>query len=248
MAFSFVSTLPKNISEQDKRDLCSSFECDIDSIKKYLTEIANTYLLVAYRIYEMNRNKSYKVKYKNIVEACQVELGFKKSTTYNMINIVEEFGKPDTSGFITYSSLFGVEKFSYSQLCEMLSLSEKQRLKVTPETTIKEIRRIKKEEKFIDVVVETSTDDSVEPVIDLVSVQEPDTAPDCPENFQTSGISGCCYDKKYIEFDFACSECNFMFDFSGYYGDEDNYEFKDDEESFKFCPHCGAIIVSKDEK
>ena len=36
-----------------------------------------------------------------------------------------------------------------------------------------------------------------------------------------------------------------MFDFSGYYGDEDNYKFKDDEESFKFCPHCGAIIVSK---
>ena len=76
MGFDYVSVLPKNIVDQSARDKFSSFECGIDSIKGYLTEIANTYLLVAYRIYEINRYKTYKGKYKNIVEACQSELGF----------------------------------------------------------------------------------------------------------------------------------------------------------------------------
>ena len=197
MPFYYSSCLPKNITEQDKRDKVSSFECDIDTIKGYLTEIANTYLLVAYRIYEINRYRSYKGKYKNIVEACQSELGFKKSTTYNMINIVEEFGKPDTSGFISYSSLFGLEKFSYSQLCEMLSLSYKQRLKVTPDMTVKEIREIKKEEKVISVkpIIDVPEPEPVtepgrifypdpEPTIEVASDPEPALDDD---SFQTSG-------------------------------------------------------------
>lgn len=247
MGFSYVSSLPKNISEQDKRDLCSSFECDIDTIKCYLTEIANTYLLVAYRIYEINRYRTYKPKYKNIVEACQSELGFKKSTTYNMINIVEEFGKPDTSGFITYSSLFGVEKFSYSQLCEMLSLSDKQRLKVTPEMTVKEIREIKKEEKVIDVVVEPVNVVPVEPVIEPVSDQDPEAAPERPENFQMSGNSKICYDlNNFPGFDFCCSNCGCLIDFDLYFPDDsvkDGYSYCDD--GYKFCPNCGRLIVSK---
>lgn len=245
MGFSYVSSLPKNISEQDKRDLCSSFECDIDTIKGYLTEIANTYLLVAYRIYEINRYRTYKPKYKNIVEACQSELGFKKSTTYNMINIVEEFGKPDTSGFITYSSLFGLEKFSYSQLCEMLSLSDKQRLKVTPEMTVKEIREIKKEEKVIDVVVEPVTEDPVEPVIESVSDQDPEAAPERPENFQTSGMSGACYDLGYSAFDFTCSSCLTMIDLDFYEGTEEDYSWKDESKALRYCPCCGCMVVSK---
>lgn len=247
MAFSYVSCLPKNISEQDKRDKCTAFECDIDTIKGYLTEIANTYLLVAYRIYEMNRNKTYRLKYKNIVEACQAELGFKKSTTYNMINIVEEFGKPDSSGFITYSSLFGVEKFSYSQLCEMLSLSDKQRLKVTSEMTVKEIREIKKEEKVIDVVVEPVNDVPVEPVIESVSDQDHEAAPERPANFQTSGNSKICYDLyNFPAFDFNCSNCGCLIDFELYFPDDsdnDGYSYCGDD--YKFCPNCGLMIVSK---
>ena len=247
MAFAFVSSLPKNIQEQDKRDLCSSFECDIDTIKGYLTEIANTYLLVAYRIYEINRYCSYKGKYKNIVEACQAELGFKKSTTYNMINIVEKFGKPDTSGFISYQSLFGVEKFSYSQLCEMLSLSDKQRLKVTPDMTIKEIREIKKTETVIDIVPEPVSAPEQLPDPEPVPISEPVPVPDS-DSFQTSGNSDTCFDKGYEDFDFSCSACSFLFDFSSYYGTEDDYKFKDDHIGFRFCPHCGRRIVYNDDK
>lgn len=247
MPFSFVSSLPNNISEQNKRDLCSSFECDIDTIKGYLTEIANTYLLVAYRLYEINRYRTYKPKYKNIVEACQSELGFKKSTTYNMISIVEKFGKPDSSGFITYSSLFGLEKFSYSQLCEMLSLSDNQRLKVTPEMTVKEIREFKKEEKVIDIFVDPINIVPVEPVIESVSYQDPVAAPERPENFQTSGKSDVCYDLCYTAFDFTCSNCLTMIDLDFYEGTEDDYNYKDEDLYLHFCPVCGCRVVSKNE-
>lgn len=256
MAFSYVSSLPKNISEQDKRDMVSSFDCDIDTIKGYLTEIANTYLLVAFRIYEINRYGTFKSKYKNIVEACQAELGFKKSTTYNMINIVETFGKPDTSGFITYSSLFGLDKFSYSQLCEMLSLSDKQRLQVTPDMTVKEIREIKKEIKT--EVVEVSQDPSNVPV---------------DESFQTSGIQpktfiasdtlGCEYISapkvliaynralsvdfdsldSYDDYDFECSGCGLNFNVDNLFYERNSII------SFglrlNYCPRCGAFISNK---
>lgn len=108
------------IDSVNKREL-DAFHSDIASIKQYLCEVGNTYLLIAFRIYEMYRNGNYKKYYKTIVEACQAELGFKKSTTYNMINIVKRFGRPDTYGSISYQTFVNLD-YSYSQLCEMLSL------------------------------------------------------------------------------------------------------------------------------
>lgn len=154
------------------------FQSDIQTIKGYLCDIGNTFLLVAFRIYEMNRNGSYKKYYKNIVEACEVELGFKKSTTYNMLNIVKRFGVPDEHGQITYNS-FVQSEYNYSQLCEMLSLSDKQLEKVTPQMTVKEIRDIKK--------VQTSgkKDDIIDvPADEVLELSEPSEQVPI---FQTSG-------------------------------------------------------------
>jgi hypothetical protein len=132
------------VRDSDKKNL-TNFELDVNTVRGYLADIANTYLLVAYRVYEMDYFQSYKQKnYKNIVEACKDCLGFSKTTTYNMINIVKRFGEPDKSGYITYNSLFGVRDFKYSQLTEMLNLSDRQLKSVTPETTVKQLREMKK--------------------------------------------------------------------------------------------------------
>ncbi len=130
------------IDSVNKREL-DAFHSDIASIKQYLCEVGNTYLLIAFRIYEMYRNGNYKKYYSTIVEACQAELGFKKSTTYNMINIVKRFGRPDSYGSISYQTFVNLD-YSYSQLCEMLSLSDKQLESVSPQTTVKELREMKK--------------------------------------------------------------------------------------------------------
>lgn len=258
MAFCYISTLPKNISEQDKRDKVSSFDCDIDTIKGYLTEIANTYLLVAFRIYEINRYRSFKGKYKNIVEACQAELGFKKSTTYNMINIVETFGKPDTSGFITYQSLFGLAKFSYSQLCEMLSLSERQRLQVTPEMTVKEIREIKKDIKTeaLEVVQDPETITAPESEIVQTSGNIPHTftaIDTLGRDYYSAPKSLVAYNRAlivdfdslddYDDYDFECSGCGLSFSVDNLFyerGSVISFGLR-----LNYCPRCGAYISSK---
>ncbi len=130
------------IDSVNKSEL-DGFHSDIASIKQYLCEVGNTYLLIAFRIYEMYRNGNYKKYYSTIVEACQAELGFKKSTTYNMINIVKRFGRPDSYGSISYQTFVNLD-YSYSQLCEMLSLSDKQLESVSSQITVKELREMKK--------------------------------------------------------------------------------------------------------
>lgn len=192
------------IDSVNKREL-DAFHSDIASIKQYLCEVGNTYLLIAFRIYEMYRNGNYKKYYSTIVEACQAELGFKKSTTYNMINIVKRFGRPDTYGSISYQTFVNLD-YSYSQLCEMLSLSDKQLENVTPQMSVKEIREIKKvqtsgKSNVIDVPF-----DKIEKVntdfTDLSEVPEPAEALDPIEAEPiVSDLKCAC----------TCSKCRFAF-------------------------------------
>lgn len=182
------------IDSVNKREL-DAFHSDIASIKQYLCEVGNTYLLIAFRIYEMYRNGNYKKYYKTIVEACQAELGFKKSTTYNMINIVKRFGRPDTYGSISYQTFVNLD-YSYSQLCEMLSLSDKQLESVSPQTTVKELREMKKvqtsgkienEKEVIDVPADFII--SEEGIEEIEETSEPLEAVDvssesCENNFE----------------------------------------------------------------
>ena len=58
----------------------TGFQCDIDTIRRYLCDIGNSWLLIAYRVYEMSVNEDFRsAGYKSIVEACEKELGFKTS-------------------------------------------------------------------------------------------------------------------------------------------------------------------------
>lgn len=255
MAFTYTSTLPKPISEADDFSKVSSFQMDIDTIKKYLVEIGNTYLLVAFRIYEMEQNKTYKAFYKNIVDACSECLGFKKSTTYNMINIVKTFGTADESGRITFQSLFKAEKFSYSQLCEMLSLSDRQRSQVTPEMTVKEIRQIKKND-IIDIPVEDIKEVPAESFQTSGKIVEPDVEQLLSSNSELRAEldevnaklsiyrKSECINSKQCIYSFCCSNCNI------HLGDLDDIEVIDSSVSysygysFKFCPECGCRVTN----
>lgn len=128
-----------------RREDCQTFfESSFMSIKSDLCDIANTYLNIAFKVHEIDsriRKDGHKCKYKNIVEACEIELGFKKSTTYNMLNIVKTYGL-DENGNVSYKQLLTYNRYSYSQLVEMLSLGE-QRSSVTPDTSVTKIRALK---------------------------------------------------------------------------------------------------------
>lgn len=125
-----------------KKEL-SKLEFDCESIRNNIKECGKLYILVAYKVYEIYYYETYKEKYKNIVECCENEFGFKKSTTYNLLNIVKKFGTVE-NGMITYNSVCKYTDYSYKQLVCMLGLSAEQLEKITPDTTIAEIHKEKK--------------------------------------------------------------------------------------------------------
>lgn len=152
----------------DKSPYCSSlanpkeyqtfFDAHFDSIRSDLVDVGNLYLSIAFKVYEIDcriRRDGKKCKYKNIVEACEQELCFKKSTTYNMLNIVKTYGL-DSEGKVSYQQLMTYNTYSYSQLVEMLSLGTFERAEVSPDTSVKEIREIKKTVKTETEIFQTS--------------------------------------------------------------------------------------------
>lgn len=256
MSFKFESSLPKPITGDCSK--VTSFQADIDTIKRYLTDIGNTYLLVAYRIYEMKKNESFKPLYKNIADACESCLGFKKSTTYNMIRIVETFGSPDEHNpdRISYSSLFSASSFSYSQLCEMLSLSSSKRLEVTPDMSVKSIRSLKKADSVPDLVVNSSSD-YVPPADPVIVDVPPEDIIDSSDlfsqfSFQTSGTDLTCHNleslpddfEQYDEYDFYCSNCNLFVENDSSVYDSQNRRTFLGVCQFLFCPRCGARVTN----
>lgn len=149
-----------NPPESDEEMLASY----VDKIRDEVQRAADNWLHIAYYVYELNYFGYYKSHYDSIVDCCLANFGFKKSTTYNFINIVEQFSvkqvftlgngmikgkaKAQYVGFIDFFN--AVKSWSYSQLVAMLSLSDKQREQVTPEMSAREIKRLKTDSKRLE--------------------------------------------------------------------------------------------------
>lgn len=125
-----------------------------NKIKQAMYDAAKQFVYIGFLLWEVQQYGYYEEKgYKSVYDYAAQELGFKTTTTKNMMAINYAFGcrNERESGGIANSRTMSLqpayEKFNYSQLTEMLSMSEKQRTQVTPDMTIKEIRKIKKQDK-----------------------------------------------------------------------------------------------------
>lgn len=136
-------------------------------IKKAMYDAARQFVYIGFLLWEVQEYGYYLEKgYKSVFEYATQELGFKTTTTKNMIAINYNFGcrnERERGGIAhqrTMSLQPAYEKFNYSQLTEMLSMSEKQRAQVTPDMSIRKIREIKKNEeidfKTLDVIINKS--------------------------------------------------------------------------------------------
>lgn len=128
-----------------------------NKIKQAMYDAAKQFVYIGFLLWEVQQYGYYEEKgYKSVYDYAAQELGFKTTTTKNMMAINYAFGcrNERESGGIANSRTMSLqpayEKFNYSQLTEMLSMSEKQRAQVTPDMTIKKIREIKKQDKEID--------------------------------------------------------------------------------------------------
>lgn len=139
-------TLDSVIKENKIRE--ANFNSHCEKIKKEINGLAENWFQIAYYVYEMNHFKYYANHYDNIVDCCKAEFGFKKSTTYNFINIVKDSG---CSYYVRYQDFISsVKGWSYSQLVSMLSLSDKEREKASPDMSVREIKRLKTDSKRLE--------------------------------------------------------------------------------------------------
>lgn len=143
---------------------CSQLETVTNRIKQCVYNISSNFIEIGFRLWECERYKYYsEMGYNNICDYALSELGFKKSSTRNFIRVYERFCNHEivkksshTNGPSVFSSgdTFGkyfllskYKNFTYSQLTELLSLSDEQ-IKVispTPEDSVRSIRDKKQE-------------------------------------------------------------------------------------------------------
>lgn len=129
-------------------------------IKGAMQDAARQFVYIGFLLWEVKQYEYfYEGNYNSVYEYAETELGFKRSSTKNLIAICENFCRKDKN-FNGIPTMFLDEKwtdFQYSQLTEMLAMSAKQRDQAKPEMTVKQLRQLKKEKEAGQKVVEQIT-------------------------------------------------------------------------------------------
>lgn len=163
-----------------------------NKIKGALYQVAHNFVYIGFLLAECNDYQTYKEwGYNSIYEYALDQFNFKKSSVNNFINVCKTFSSnwSNNGHNLPYSMVMkdGYADFNYSQLVEMLSMSDKQRASVTSDMSVRQIRELKKVECVVDVesVVEEPTvsrrledayvpDETSAPVLSDVDYSVPD--------------------------------------------------------------------------
>ena len=134
-------------------------------IKQAMYDVAKQFVYIGFLLWEVQQYGYYREHgHNDVYEYAAFELNLKKTTVKNLIGINKAFGQQNQYGLRTMYLQQEYEKFNYSQLTEMLSMSETQRNKVKPDMTIRQIREIKKEPEF-----------ELEPGVETIPLQLPES-------------------------------------------------------------------------
>lgn len=135
-----------------------------EKIKKAMYETAKQFVYIGFLLKEVRDYKYYEESgYKSVYEYADFELGFKKSSTKNLIAIAETFGIQEYEYLgvrrknQTMSLQPAYEKFDYSQLVELLAMSPAQRQEAKPDMTVKQLREMKKSKVPTYTTINTET-------------------------------------------------------------------------------------------
>lgn len=125
-------------------------------INKELGNISKSFLRIGFLLYEVYSKKLYKlVDYDNITQYALMEFNFKKTQTFNFINIVERFSERNEDGAVKYLTLKeDFKEYNFTQLCELLPVEDKYLCKFNPSMSCKNIRDLKKQLKEKNLVSE----------------------------------------------------------------------------------------------
>lgn len=125
----------------------SNLDYYTQKIKKYSNECTKAFFNVAYCLYEVKEYGYFKDKYNDVFEYAEHELGYKKRTVYNFLNVVDKFALRDSDNL--RPKMFIAEEYkdyNFSQLVEILSLKSKGDVKeIKPTMSAREVKTKVKE-------------------------------------------------------------------------------------------------------
>lgn len=136
----------KKLVESTEPKVLTFLEQTTEEIKTCIKNIRQKFFTLGVKLSDIKNSEEIKTVFnwklgrecKNIYEYAEQEFKLSKTTTFNLIGIVERFGNLKSSLKKEY------EPYVYSQLCEMLPLTSEQLDLVSPDMSKREIRALKK--------------------------------------------------------------------------------------------------------
>ncbi len=130
-----------------------------------IRDIKNNYIKLGFHLYDFDRCMDYcALGFSSTADFAEANLGMDKSAVSRCISVYKTFSN-NGKCFIDYKW----KEYSYSCLCEMVSMDEETRSLVTPDMTVSQIRELKKSKKKPEAVspVAISQQTEEKPVFDV---------------------------------------------------------------------------------
>lgn len=113
-----------------------------DNIHKEITGVESSYLKIALELYKIRQKRLYQIdNYANVYDMAYDKFMLSRGTCCNYINICEKFGIIDEATGECTGLLPEYEDFSSSKLVAMLQLPKELCKEITPNMSVREIRR-----------------------------------------------------------------------------------------------------------
>lgn len=114
-------------------------------VKQDITDVKKRYMSLGFHLHEMEMYRYHEeLGYDNFYECIEKNFHMDKSAVSRVIAVWNEFCSKDDSNSKKMWVDDKYEKYSYSQLVEMLPLKEKERFKVNADMTVSQIRSYKR--------------------------------------------------------------------------------------------------------
>ena len=114
-------------------------------VKQDIADVKKRYISLGFHLHEMEMCRYHEeLGYGNFYECIEKNFHMDKSAVSRVIAVWKEFCSKDNSNSRKMWIDDRYEKYSYSQLVEMLPLKEKERFKVSADMTVSQIRNYKK--------------------------------------------------------------------------------------------------------
>lgn len=106
-------------------------------------KVEKSFLNIAFSLHWIYDNDGYKpFGYDNIYDFAKQEYDIARGTTCNFINIVDRFGERDELGGFTGKIAGEYKDYSSSKLLEMLKLTDEEIAKLSPELSVRELKKV----------------------------------------------------------------------------------------------------------